>query len=158
MGSVAMPSVLDLTEFAVSQDQLDALAPHCSSVATSETSSRNPSLKDLADELKTSPRPELNYELFGVVEHRGDEMQGGHYVAYVNSGISLAREQWFGISDAKMWKCDRAEAMKSEAYIAFYRRATNSNGEACTAGASEESREVQPVVTHDDGLAETDNP
>lgn len=49
-------------------------------------------------------------------------MQDGHYIAYVNSGPSLAREEWFGLSDAKVWRCERAEVLKVEAYLAFYRR------------------------------------
>jgi len=49
-------------------------------------------------------------------------MENGHYTAYVNSGASLDSEQWFGISDTKLTSCSRADVLKKEAYIAFYRR------------------------------------
>merc|ERR1711933_321806 len=71
---------------------------------------------------ETSSRSRLRYELYGICEHQGSQMQDGHYVAYVNSGPSLEREEWFGISDSKLWRCERSEVLKIEAYIAFYRR------------------------------------
>merc|ERR1712146_87667 len=76
----------------------------------------------LANKFKAQTGTPMLYELYAICEHQGSQMQDGHYVAYVNSGPSLAREEWFGLSDTKVWKCERAEVLKVEAYIAFYRR------------------------------------
>jgi len=80
------------------------------------------------EEAGTGP---LRYELYGICVHQGSTMASGHYVAYVNSGASLEREAWFGISDTRVWSCSRAEVLKAEAYIAFYRR--EGSGEALEA-------------------------
>jgi tRNA-binding EMAP/Myf-like protein len=61
-------------------------------------------------------------------------MSSGHYIAYVNGGTSLEKEEWHGVSDARVWKCSREEALKAEAYVAFYRR----EGVQASAAASEE--------------------
>jgi len=66
-------------------------------------------------------------------------MHSGHYVAYVNGGASLESEAWFGISDARIWTCTRSEALKAEAYIAFYRREGTSEGRVDTREPRENS-------------------
>jgi len=110
---VAVPAELDLSNHALSQQQLESLAAHAAAGSD---------LKRLAEEMKATGPSALRYELYGLCEHQGSQMQDGHYVAYINSGPSLAREEWYGISDAKKWKCDRADVLKVEAYVAFYRR------------------------------------
>jgi len=72
--------------------------------------------------VKSDGAPCLRYELYGLCVHLGSSMKSGHYVAFVNSGPSLERESWFEISDAKRKSCTRAEVLKAEAYVAFYRR------------------------------------
>jgi hypothetical protein len=113
MTSVVLPAVLDLSSHVLTEAQLEILRAHA--VDGSD-------LERLSSDLKSGSADSVCYELFGICEHQGGHMQDGHYVAYVNVGPSLAREEWLGISDAKMWKCNRAEVLKVEAYIAFYRR------------------------------------
>merc|ERR1712232_1368419 len=136
-------------------DLLRRVAPHCSMAAAGEPgNSRTPSIAELAKRLEECNMGDLNYELFGLIEHRGDQMQGGHYVAYVNSAICLAREQWFGLSDAKVWKCDRAEVMKAEAYIAFYRRALD----PVPVTGSAADTDAPAVAADSTGVTDTANP
>merc|ERR1712032_260007 len=109
VASVALPGVLNLEDFVITESQLHSMRPY---VTTGSD------LVDLAMSSSRDPKSSLRYELYGICVHQGDSMQGGHYVAYVNSGQSLEHEQWFAISDAKIWKCSRAEVLKQEAYIA----------------------------------------
>ncbi|CAK0802285.1 unnamed protein product [Prorocentrum cordatum] len=118
--SVAVPACLDLEEFVLSHAQLKSLAPAC--VRADDGTADGLSINSLLERLQREGSVSSHYELYALCEHRGDEMQKGHYVAYVNNGPSLAKEQWFGLSDAKVWKCDRAEVLRAEAYIVFYRR------------------------------------
>jgi len=114
VASVALPSVLNLEEFVITEAQLRSMRPYVT---------KGSDLVDLGtrSDRDHDSQSSLRYELYGICVHQGASMQSGHYVAYVNSGPSLEHEQWFAISDAKVWMCDRAEVLKQEAYIAFYR-------------------------------------
>merc|ERR1712046_61240 len=107
MTSVVLPAVLDLTGNVLTKEDFDSLRAH-----GADTSD----LEKLADDMQKSSAGSLRYELYGVCEHLGTQMQEGHYGAYVNVGPSLDREEWLGISDAKMWKCARTDVLKAEAY------------------------------------------
>merc|ERR1719265_122015 len=104
--SVLLPEELNLNEFVMSEGKLESLAAYAASEAD---------FAALKEKMQTRPAGPLTYELYAICEHQGPAMQDGHYVAYVNSGPSLAREEWFGLSDTKVWKCERAEVLKVEA-------------------------------------------
>ncbi len=57
------------------------------------------------------------YRLRGLVVHSGTSLRQGHYVAYCTYG---AEGKWVMISDTSVRPCSLAEALGSEAYIAFY--------------------------------------
>merc|ERR1712178_67250 len=96
----------------------------------------------LVEKFKGHNNASMQYELYALCEHQGSQMQDGHYIAYVNSGPSLKNEEWYGMSDTKVWKCERAEILKVEAYIAFYRRADVSSTEDKAAAVVAESSET----------------
>jgi len=111
--SVTLPLEFDISEFVLQEAELNRIKLH-----SQEEGRKIP-------EMKSYNRPTasiLRYELYALCEHQGATMQSGHYIAYVNSGPSLECEQWQGISDARVWKCTRAEVLGAEAYVAFYRR------------------------------------
>lgn len=114
--SIALPPVLDLSQSVLSEPELQGMKPFIN---------KNVDIEKLVEEHAAQTNgnsPTLRYELYGLCVHQGSSMKGGHYVAYVNSGPSLEQEKWFCISDANCKGCDRAEVLKAEAYVAFYRR------------------------------------
>lgn len=125
--SVVLPAELDLGPHVLREDELDSLAAHAASGSD---------FSRLKEEMTARSGASFIYELYALCEHQGSAMEDGHYVAYVNSGPSLAQEEWFCISDAKLEKKSRAEVLKVEAYIAFYRRVAvcNADGPAEDAG------------------------
>ncbi|KAI9858640.1 MAG: hypothetical protein M1824_004221 [Vezdaea acicularis] len=62
------------------------------------------------------------YDLFCVIEHRGD-INGGHYVAYVKKDT-----QWFLFDDAKVTLESEAKVLAVHAYLLFY------NAQKCISG------------------------
>jgi len=114
--SIGLAPVLDLAPFVLSHDHLQRLVPYVSDNAQIQKL-----IDDQGDKANTGTEA-LRYELYGICVHQGNSMKGGHYVAYVNSGPSLEKEKWFFISDGKVCSCSRAEVLRAEAYVAFYRR------------------------------------
>mmetsp|Transcript_5254 Transcript_5254/g.7263 ORF Transcript_5254/g.7263 Transcript_5254/m.7263 type:complete len:526 (-) Transcript_5254:361-1938(-) len=67
-----------------------------------------------------------NYELFGVVTHKGREADGGHYMGWVKQEGS--GDKWFVFDDADVSETTEEEVMKLKgggdwhmAYLTFYR-------------------------------------
>jgi len=109
---ITLPPLLDLSDSVLSEAELKTLQAHAIPGCD---------LQDAPGDALPSGSS-IRYELYAICEHQGLQMQGGHYIAYVNSGASLSSAEWFGISDAKVWKCTWADVLKAEAYVAFYRR------------------------------------
>ena len=63
------------------------------------------------------------YELYGVVVHMGS-LNSGHYVAYVRG---VEEDQWFYISDSRVEAVSKERVLKSEAYLLFYSRSSNTS-------------------------------
>ena len=63
------------------------------------------------------PEAGASYRLRGLVVHSGTSLRQGHYIAYCTYG---AEGKWVMISDTNVRPCSLAEALSSEAYIAFY--------------------------------------
>lgn len=77
-----------------------------------------------------APNPRLpadfkgNYELFGVVTHKGREADGGHYMGWVRQ----SGDDWYVFDDADVSPCKTEDIIKLSgggdwhmAYLAFYR-------------------------------------
>lgn len=61
-----------------------------------------------------SPANSLNYELVGVIVHKG-KIDSGHYVSYAREG-----NDWFMFDDSKVILVSEAEVLGAEAYLLFY--------------------------------------
>lgn len=133
---VNMPAQLDLSDFILKEAEYNSLSPHLGADSVREPP---PTLDATA----------CQYELYGVCVHQGSSMQNGHYVAYVNAGPSLEKEEWYGASDSHVWKCTRAEVLKVQAYVAFYRK----EGVLKASEASERPQDEE----EDDGDAEAED-
>jgi hypothetical protein len=62
------------------------------------------------------------YDLFGVVEHIGKKMDGGHYIAYIRGKNSLGEDSWWKCNDASCWIVSPEAVASSQGYIWFYER------------------------------------
>jgi len=113
--SVAVPPTLSLDDLVLDEAKLESLKPHLAKHVDLDK------LVQTRSSANGDARP-LEYELYGICVHQGATMGSGHYIAFVNSGPSLEKEDWLGLSDTKVWACSRAEVLKAEAYVAFYRR------------------------------------
>eukprot|EP00971_Amphidinium_carterae_P043737 860842-Amphidinium_carterae.1 len=109
---VLLPARLDLQSVVITGSDLQNLKPHLA---------KGTDLCDKYDGASLN-KDDLDYELYAICEHKGETMQEGHYIAFVNSGPSLEEEDWYSISDSKMAKCARTEVLEAEAYVAFYRK------------------------------------
>jgi ubiquitin C-terminal hydrolase len=63
------------------------------------------------------PYENLQYELYGAVQHSGS-LNGGHYVCYVKKESG----SWYYISDSYYNKVSASTALASDAYLLFYKR------------------------------------
>ncbi|XP_037412044.1 ubiquitin carboxyl-terminal hydrolase 2-like [Triticum dicoccoides] len=66
------------------------------------------------------------YRLVGVIEHRGDNLHTGHYVAYVRgAGLkhrSSGSSSWICADDRNIKEISIEQVVRCEAYILFYER------------------------------------
>lgn len=115
---ISLPQVLELEENVLASETIESLAPFVEK-GLEDIQRFVSQLQGKTDCCRPNP---LRYELYALCVHQGTSMRSGHYVAYVNSGQSLEKEKWFGVSDTRVWKCDRDEVLKAEAYVVFYRR------------------------------------
>mmetsp|Transcript_57745 Transcript_57745/g.114560 ORF Transcript_57745/g.114560 Transcript_57745/m.114560 type:complete len:781 (-) Transcript_57745:155-2497(-) len=151
--SIALPTVLDVSDYVLTEPQLDGIRTFL--VEGQDLSSfAIPSQPETTNGV--APALPMRYELYGICVHQGNSMQSGHYVAYVNGGPSLEKEAWFGISDARLWKCGREEVLKAEAYIAFYRHEglVSSTPHVAADASPEEPDEKNGVAKADEAEAE----
>jgi hypothetical protein len=65
---------------------------------------------------------EETYDLFGVVEHIGRRMDGGHYIAYVRGRDKQGGDVWWKCNDAKCWIVGTEVVASAQGYIWFYER------------------------------------
>ena len=81
---------------------------------------------DMTSYLRTpsSGEEEEIYDLFGVVEHVGRRMDGGHYIAYVRAKDSFGKDIWWKCNDAKCWMVTSDMVSAVQGYIWFYERRT----------------------------------
>ena len=62
------------------------------------------------------------YDLFGVVEHIGRRMDGGHYIAYIRGKNADGEDCWWKCNDAKCWMVPQEIVSGAQGYIWFYER------------------------------------
>lgn len=72
--------------------------------------------------LRTPSSQEELYDLFGVVEHVGRQMDGGHYIAYIRGKDSRGGDCWWKCNDAKCWIVSEEMVSSAQGYIWFYER------------------------------------
>jgi len=77
---------------------------------------------DMTSYLRTSSPQEELYDLFGVVEHVGRQMDGGHYIAYIRGKDSRGADRWWKCNDAKCWMVSDETVSSAQGYIWFYER------------------------------------
>lgn len=65
----------------------------------------------------TKDQKDVQYSLYGIVEHSGS-LHGGHYVAYVKTSSG----QWYYASDSRVNPVSEDKVLKAEAYLLFYHR------------------------------------
>ncbi|XP_040197505.1 ubiquitin carboxyl-terminal hydrolase 17-like protein C [Rana temporaria] len=69
----------------------------------------------------TTRKEDINYNLYGVLVHRGYSCQSGHYYAYVKA----RNDQWYLMNDEQVTPCNVNTVLnQEEAYLLFYMRAT----------------------------------
>jgi hypothetical protein len=70
------------------------------------------------------PKPSSDevYDLFGVVEHIGRRMDGGHYIAYIRARNRDGEDTWWKCNDAKCWIVSAEVVRGAQGYIWFYER------------------------------------
>jgi len=79
---------------------------------------------DMTSYLRNETGQEEIYDLFGVVEHVGRRMDGGHYIAYIRGKDDLKRDCWWKCNDMKCWMVSHEIVSGAQGYIWFYERRT----------------------------------
>ena len=64
---------------------------------------------------------DYTYKLFAVVNHQGT-LQSGHYTCF----IKQAHNSWFKCDDSVVTKATVTDVLRSEAYLLFYHKQTES--------------------------------
>lgn len=141
VASIALPPLLDLSQYVLHEDQLQRMKPFVEKGLEDVEARCDPNPPEEGAPLEAA----LRYELYALCVHQGTTMKAGHYVAYVNGGPSLEKECWYGVSDARVWKCPRTEVLNAEGYLVFYRRegAGVAAAEAAAAAAAAEVAEAE---------------
>ncbi|KAL3228947.1 Ubiquitin carboxyl-terminal hydrolase 14 [Nakaseomyces bracarensis] len=65
-----------------------------------------------------------NYRLSGIICHKGNSVQSGHYVAFIRKTID-GKPQWVLYNDEKIVISENYEEMQKNGYILFYSRISN---------------------------------
>jgi hypothetical protein len=77
---------------------------------------------DMTSYLRSESEENEEYDLFGVVEHVGRRMDGGHYIAYVRGRDSMGKDTWWKCNDGKCWIVGGEVVSSAQGYIWFYER------------------------------------
>ena len=79
---------------------------------------------------RSEDKKDARYRLVGVIEHIGNSLKKGHYVAYVRGSRTGSKQQqqssgsstWFCADDSIIREVSLADVLKCEAYLLFYER------------------------------------
>uniref|UniRef100_A0A7S2S4C7 Ubiquitin carboxyl-terminal hydrolase n=1 Tax=Mucochytrium quahogii TaxID=96639 RepID=A0A7S2S4C7_9STRA len=72
---------------------------------------------------------DVEYNLFGVVVHRGTTLTRGHYISYIkpytraSDGSIVRSSRWWYASDSDVRPVDARQVFEDQVYICFYERA-----------------------------------
>eukprot|EP00434_Breviolum_minutum_P037211 symbB.v1.2.032988.t1/scaffold4035.1/size45816/4 len=86
---VAVPSTLDLSDLMMTPEIAKNVKEHLKTECAKQ-------------DLPISPDENASYELFGIVQHHGSTLQGGHYTAYVNLGRNLEEGNWMFVNECDL--------------------------------------------------------
>ena len=77
---------------------------------------------------RSEDKKDARYRLVGVIEHIGNSLKKGHYVAYVRGSRTGSKQQssgsstWFHADDSIIREVSLANVLMCEAYLLFYER------------------------------------
>mmetsp|Transcript_87926 Transcript_87926/g.192877 ORF Transcript_87926/g.192877 Transcript_87926/m.192877 type:complete len:742 (-) Transcript_87926:50-2275(-) len=148
IAKIRLPLTLDLSDYILTSEQLASLEPYVEK-GLEEAKSRCASSSSSAGD-----KSKMQYELYALCCHEGKTMKSGHYIAYVNAGPDLEREDWYHISDTKMRKCSRTEVLGAQGYVVFYRRpgtGPTTDGEASPVPPESTNPKEEKKEDEDDG-------
>ena len=76
---------------------------------------------------------ETKYELYGVCNHHGTDLQGGHYTAYCRNPTD---GQWYNFDDVNTNNINEEEIVTKDAYILFYQKSSLSPSSSSASSSS----------------------
>ena len=82
------------------------------------------------------PGDETTYDLYGVCNHHGTDLQGGHYTAYCRNPTD---SQWYFFDDVNTRRISEADIVTKDAYILFYQKSSLAASTSSSASGSSSS-------------------
>ena len=76
---------------------------------------------------------ETTYELYGVCNHHGQDLQGGHYTAYCRNPTD---GHWYFFDDINTRRISEADIVTKDAYILFYQKSSLSASSSSSSSSS----------------------
>ena len=76
---------------------------------------------------------DTKYELYGVCNHHGSDLQGGHYTAYCRNPTD---GQWYNFDDVNTNNINEEEIVTKDAYILFYQKSSLSPSSSSASSSS----------------------
>ena len=80
---------------------------------------KNKKIKENDDSYNNNQQPYHEYDLCGVVNHIGNTVARGHYIAYCKG---IQTHKWFRFDDEAVEELNINEIVDPNAYILFYTR------------------------------------
>ncbi|XP_065057569.1 ubiquitin carboxyl-terminal hydrolase 16-like isoform X2 [Rhopilema esculentum] len=76
---------------------------------------------------KSVSKEDLQYNLFGIIEHSGN-LHSGHYVACVKTRTIDNKFKWYYVSDSRVSEIQEEAVLKKQAYVLFYHQISRRGG------------------------------
>jgi len=76
---------------------------------------------------------ETTYELYGVCNHHGTDLQGGHYTAYCRNPTD---GHWYFFDDVNTRRISESDIVTKDAYILFYQKSSLSASSSASSSSS----------------------
>ncbi len=76
---------------------------------------------------------ETTYELYGVCNHHGQDLQGGHYTAYCRNPTD---GHWYFFDDINTRRISESDIVTKDAYILFYQKSSLSASSSSSSSSS----------------------
>jgi len=81
---------------------------------------------------------ETTYELYGVCNHHGSDLQGGHYTAYCRNPTD---GHWYAFDDMNTRRISESDIVTKDAYILFYQKSSLSSSSSSSSSSSTGSQQ-----------------